>query len=52
MNLWFRMLLLLFRRPWRKPVEGLTTTVMHMRVWPLDIDLNLHVANGRYFTLA
>ncbi|AZD35191.1 hypothetical protein C4K22_2448 [Pseudomonas chlororaphis subsp. aurantiaca] len=52
MNLWFRMLLMLFRRPWRKPVEGLATTVVRMRVWPLDLDLNLHVTNGRYFTLA
>ncbi len=23
-----------------------------MRVWPLDLDLNRHVTNGRYFTLA
>ena len=52
MNLWFRLLLMLFRRPWRKPVDGLATTVTRMRVWPLDLDLNRHVTNGRYFTLA
>jgi acyl-CoA thioesterase FadM len=52
MNLWFRLLLMLFRRPWRKPVDGLATTVVRMRVWPLDLDLNRHVTNGRYFTLA
>ena len=52
MNLWFRLLLLLFRRPWRKPVDGLATTVIRMRVWPLDLDFNRHVTNGRYFTLA
>lgn len=23
-----------------------------MRVWPLDLDINRHVTNGRYFTLA
>lgn len=52
MNLWFRLLLLLFRRPWRKRVDGLATTVIRMRVWPLDLDFNRHVTNGRYFTLA
>jgi acyl-CoA thioesterase FadM len=52
MNLWFRLLLMLFRRPWRKPVDALATTVIRMRVWPLDLDLNRHVTNGRYFTLA
>ena len=52
MNLWFRLLLLLLRRPWRKPVDGLATTVTRMRVWPLDLDFNRHVTNGRYFTLA
>jgi acyl-CoA thioesterase FadM len=52
MNLWFRLLLMLFRRPWRRPVDALATTVIRMRVWPLDLDLNRHVTNGRYFTLA
>lgn len=52
MNLWFRLLFMLLRRPWRKPVHSLDTTVVRMRVWPLDLDLNRHVTNGRYFTLA
>ncbi|AOE61193.1 thioesterase family protein [Pseudomonas corrugata] len=52
MNLWFRLLLMLFRRPWRKPMAPLETTVVRMRVWPLDLDFNRHVTNGRYFTLA
>jgi len=52
MNLWFRLLLMLLRRPWRKPVPGLATTVVRLRVWPLDLDFNRHVTNGRYFTLA
>lgn len=52
MNLWFRLFLMLLRRPWRKPVEPMATTVVRMRVWPLDLDLNRHVTNGRYFTLA
>jgi acyl-CoA thioesterase FadM len=52
MNLWFRLFLMLFGRPWRKPVDALATTVIRLRVWPLDLDLNRHVTNGRYFTLA
>ncbi|MBV7563902.1 acyl-CoA thioesterase [Pseudomonas sp. sia0905] len=52
MNLWFRLLLMLLRRPWRKPVSAFDTTVVRMRVWPLDLDFNRHVTNGRYFTLA
>ncbi|KTC63981.1 thioesterase [Pseudomonas fluorescens ABAC62] len=52
MNLWFRLLHMLGRRPWRTPVNGLSTTVIRMRVWPLDLDINRHVTNGRYFSLA
>lgn len=52
MNLWFRLLLMVLRRPWRKPAGGLETTVIRMRVWPLDLDFNRHVTNGRYFTMA
>ena len=52
MNLWFRLLLMLLRRPWRKPAHALSTTVVRMRVWPLDLDFNRHVTNGRYLTLA
>ncbi|MCP1506057.1 acyl-ACP thioesterase [Pseudomonas marginalis] len=51
MNLWFRLLYMLCRRPWRKPAHGLATTVVRMRVWPLDLDLNRHVTNGRYFSI-
>lgn len=52
MNLWFRLFRMLLRRPWRKPATGFDTTVVRMRVWPFDLDLNRHVTNGRYFSLA
>lgn len=52
MNLWFRLLLMLLRRPWRRVSHGLDSTVVRLRVWPLDLDFNRHVTNGRYFTLA
>ncbi|SEI19597.1 thioesterase family protein [Pseudomonas asplenii] len=52
MNLWFRLFLMILRRPWRKPAKALETTIIRLRVWPLDLDFNRHVTNGRYFTLA
>lgn len=52
MNLWFRLLMMLLRRPWRQAADPFATTVVPMRVWPLDLDLNRHVTNGRYFTMA
>ncbi len=33
-------------------VELLATTSVRLRVWPNDLDFNLHVNNGRYLTLA
>jgi hypothetical protein len=33
-------------------VELLSTTRICLRVWPNDLDLNLHVNNGRYLALA
>ncbi len=51
MNLWLRLLgLLLFRQ--RRPVDLMATTRIRLRVWPNDLDLNFHVNNGRYLTLA
>ena len=36
MNLWFRLLAMIARRPWRRPVDPFATTVVRMRVWPTD----------------
>ena len=33
-------------------VELLATTRVHFRVWPNDLDFNVHVNNGRYLALA
>ena len=52
MNLWLRLIRMLLARPWRQRVDPFSTTVVRMRVWPLDLDLNRHVTNGRYFTMA
>jgi acyl-CoA thioesterase FadM len=36
---------------WRPRLDLLDGSVVHLRVWPNDLDLNLHVNNGRYMTL-
>lgn len=52
MNLWFRLSKLLLSRPWRRLVSPDSTIVTTMRVWPFDLDINRHVTNGRYFSMA
>lgn len=52
MNLYLRMLWLLIRslfKP-RMPIDDLSNN-MTLRVLPNDIDLNLHMNNGRYLTI-
>ena len=34
----------------RKRIEPLGQSVLHMRVWPNDLDLNMHVNSGRYLS--
>jgi acyl-CoA thioesterase FadM len=51
-NLYFRLLkLILSRFFFRQPLKLLGTSVVEGRVWPTDIDNNLHMNNGRYLTL-
>ncbi|MEW5964944.1 MAG: thioesterase family protein [Pseudomonadota bacterium] len=52
MNLWLRLLttLLLARRRGALALPA-GVSVLHFRVWPHDLDLSLHMNNGRYLTL-
>lgn len=52
MNLWLR-LIWYFATAWRRPVLETTheLSVLPFRVWPNDLDLSLHMNNGRYLTL-
>lgn len=52
MNLWFRLGRVLLARPWRRPLAIDETFVTTMRVWPFDLDINRHVTNGRYYSMA
>lgn len=53
MNLWFRALWMFLAAVFGKgitPPGGVSR--LAFRVWPLDIDTNLHLNNGRYLTFA
>ncbi len=52
MNLWFRLLKLLLLARWRLPLAlPEEASVLRFLAWPTDLDLSLHVNNGRYLTL-
>jgi acyl-CoA thioesterase FadM len=53
MNLWLRVLWLFLSAPFGAriaPPFGVSR--LRFRVWPLDLDTNLHMNNGRYLTIA
>lgn len=53
MNLWFRVLWLFLSAPFRaRIVAPFGVSRLNFRVWPLDLDINLHLNNGRYLTIA
>ena len=51
MNLLFRLLLVILRARRGPRLGPLDESVIHSRVLPTDLDLNLHLNNGRYLTL-
>lgn len=51
MNLIFRLLAVIFGA-WLRPRVGVEdVSDLSFRVWPLDLDLNLHMTNSRYLAL-
>ena len=51
MNLWLRLILQLLKSRFAAALEPLGTSVRRGRVWPTDLDVSLHMNNGRYLTL-
>jgi len=47
----FRVLLVVFKNLFRRRIDVLGETVIHLRVWPTDMDLNFHLNDGRYVSL-
>ena len=52
MNLWLRLLWLALTAGWRRPIKAESEVgQLHFRVLPTDLDLSMHMNNGRYLTL-
>jgi acyl-CoA thioesterase FadM len=51
MNLILRLIRIVIAALLRPRLDMLDTSIVSMRVWPSDLDLNLHMNNGRYFTV-
>ena len=52
LNLWLRLLLLLICSPFRERLQApFDISQLSFRVLPTDLDVNLHMNNGRYLTL-
>lgn len=51
MNLYLRFIWLLLSGIWKQPAELLDETELSFRVLPNDLDINLHMNNGRYATI-
>jgi len=49
---WFRLFRVGLGLVGASKVDLLATTRIRLRVWPTDLDFNLHVNNGRYLALA
>ena len=51
MNLVFRLFCVLWGA-WRRPkIKATDASMLVFRVWPLDLDINLHLTNSRYLAL-
>ncbi len=50
MNLYMRLLRILFMLPFMRKCGLLEASRVSFRVWPTDCDINMHLNNGRYLT--
>ncbi len=51
MNLIFRFLRILIRAVLKSRIGVLDTSEVDFRVWPTDLDINLHMTNARYLSM-
>ena len=51
MNLYIRILIWLVKLIGRKKMDILETSTLRCHVWPNDLDMNMHMNNGRYLTI-
>ena len=51
MNLIFRLIRVVILSLLRPRLHPLDPSTLHFRAWPLDLDINVHMTNSRYFAL-
>ena len=51
MNLFFRLFWILIESLFRKRLHPLSESILHMRVLPNDLDVNMHMNNGRFLSI-
>lgn len=51
MNLWFRLIYIVLAGLLRERVAWDAVTTVSFRVWPTDLDINMHMTNSRYLAL-
>ncbi|MDC4227572.1 MAG: thioesterase family protein [Candidatus Manganitrophus sp.] len=51
MNLFIRLVAILIGSFFRPSLKPLDTSVLTLRVWPTDLDINAHMNNGRFLTV-
>lgn len=51
MNLLLRMLLVVFRAKRRGALGALDTSNLQLHVWPNDLDIQMHMNNGRFLSI-
>lgn len=51
MNVLFRTVWVMIRATFRPKMGALDTSIVRLRVWPNDLDINFHLNNGRYLTM-
>src|SRR5436190_24362460 len=52
MLLLFRVALVVLTNIFRRRIQLRGESVLHLRVWPTDMDLNFHLNDGRYVSLS
>lgn len=51
MSLFVRLATVLIAGRFRPPLKPLEESILTLRVWPTDLDINAHMNNGRYLTV-
>lgn len=51
MNLVFRLMAVIIGAMWRPRLGMGDASALNFRVWPLDLDFNMHMTNSRYLSL-